>query len=526
MHYLNTGARYDLFREAVNSGMYVDKSLLIEKISPRIRTQGKYICITRPRRFGKTVNANMLGAYYTKGFDSHSLFEKLAVAGTERYEEDINRYNVIHIDFSVLPDFCEDYYCYLKSIIRKLKSDLLEAYPRLSEREYDGIWEMLQASGDSFLFILDEWDSPLHEAYMTDENRRHFLRFLKALLKDQSYVELAYMTGVLPITKYASGSELNMFWEYTFMNDQTFEEQFGLTEQEVQALCARYPSVSYEELKWWYDGYAMHGGGHLFNPRSVTRALTDGVCRNYWTETGPMNEVAECVEHNAAEVREDIVKMVSGIAVEADLGGYSAIEVQLNTRDEILSAMVVYGFLSYDGRLLAIPNHELMEKFQRVLSRDSMGEIKQITECSKEMLNATLSCDEQKVAEILERVHDREIPFLEYNDENSLSCVITLCYLYARKDYWIEREAKSGKGYCDYLFLPKKKGMPAVILELKTDDTAEHAVRQIREKNYVQKVEACDTVLFVGISYDKKTKTHHCRIESDVTDARGSFHRQ
>lgn len=513
MHYLNTNAQIRLFQDTLNSEIYVDKSMLIKKISSMIRTNEKYVCITRPRRFGKTVNANMLGAYYTKGYDSHELFKQLEIAGTRDFESHINKYNVIHIDFSVAPDFCDEYRTYLKSIIRKLQEDLLEAYPELKGKEYAGVNEMLQASGDSFIFIMDEWDSVFHEKYVTDEDKMHFLKFLKGLLKDKSYVDLTYMTGVLPIAKYSSGSELNMFWEYNFMNDRTFEEQFGLTEDEVKELCEKYKSVSYKELEWWYDGYLIGDGRHLFNPRSVNRALVDGRCQNYWTETGPMNEVADCIEHNVDEVRADIVKMVSGISVEADLGGYSAIEQEMNTRDEILSAMVVYGFLLYHDGYVRIPNHELMEKYQGVLSRDSMGEIKQIVDSSKEMLSATLASDEQRVAEILEKVHDREIPFLEYNDENALSCVITLCYLYARKDYWIEREAKSGKGYCDFLFIPKKRGKAVIILELKVDDCAENAIDQIKQRDYMQRAEEYDEILLVGISYKKKEKKHYCRIE-------------
>lgn len=516
MHYLNTNVQIRLFQDALNSEIYVDKSMLIKKISPMIRTNEKYICITRPRRFGKTVNANMLGAYYTKGYDSHELFRQLEIAGTQDFENHINKYNVIHIDFSVVPDFCEEYRTYLKSIIRKLQEDLTEVYPGLKGKEYAGVNEMLQATGDSFIFILDEWDSVFYEKYVDSEDKKHFLKFLRALLKDKPYVDLVYMTGVLPIAKYSSGSELNMFWEYNFMNDRTFEEQFGLTEDEVKELCKKHTSVSYEELEWWYDGYLTGDGRHLFNPRSVNRALVDGRCQNYWTETGPMNEVADCIEHNVGEVREDIVKMVSGISVEAELNGYSAIEQEMNTRDEILSAMVVYGFLLYHDGYLRIPNHELMEKYQGVLSRNSMGEIKQIVGSSKEMLAATLAADEQKVAEILEKVHDREIPFLEYNDENALSCVITLCYLYARKDYRIEREAKSGKGYCDFLFIPKKKGKAAIILELKVDDSAENAIDQIKQRNYIQRVEEYGEVLLVGISYKKKEKKHFCIIEKYV----------
>lgn len=276
MHYLNTNAQIRLFQDTLNSEIYVDKSMLIRKISPMIRTNEKYICITRPRRFGKTVNANMLGAYYTKGYDSHELFKQLDIAGTQDFESHINKYNVIHIDFSVVPDFCDEYRTYLKSIIRKLHEDLLEAYPGLEGKEYAGVNEMLQAAGDSFIFILDEWDSIFYEKYVTGEDKIHFLKFLKALLKDKSYVDLAYMTGVLPIAKYSSGSELNMFWEYNFMNDRTFEEQFGLTEDEVRELCKRYTSVSYEELERWYDGYLTGDGRHLFDPHSVNRALVDG----------------------------------------------------------------------------------------------------------------------------------------------------------------------------------------------------------------------------------------------------------
>ena len=236
-----------------------------------------------------------------------------------------------------------------------------------------------------------------------------------------------------------------------------------------------------------------------------------------------MNEIAECIEHNVDEVREDIVKLVSGIPIEAELSGYSAAEQRLETRDEILSAMVVYGFLSYYKGFLKIPNGELMEKYQKVLARDSMGEVKEIVDSSKKILDATLAMDEAKVAELLEAVHDREIPFLKYNDENSLSCVITLCYLYARKDYWIRREEKSGKGYCDYLFYPKKSGMPAIILELKTGDTAEDAIAQIKEKQYMKKAMGNGAVLLVGIAYDKIKKIHHCRIEKYDREAKALY---
>lgn len=518
MYYLNTDNAYQLFQDTVNSDIFVDKSMMIDKISRQIRTADKYICITRPRRFGKSVNAHMLAAYYTVGLDTDALFEGMAISGTESYQKHLNHYNVIFIDLSRMPFQCQSYSEYITSIYQKLQSDILEAYPKLTCRAFDDVSDLMKNSGQTFLFILDEWDSVFHKDFMTDKDKRDYLMFLKNLLKDQPYVGLAYMTGVLPITKYSSGSELNMFDEYSFINDNIYEDFFGFQESEVKEICNTQQKIHYDELAKWYDGYYMSDGRHLFNPRSIVKALTRGVCLNYWTQTGPMNEIADCIEHNTAAVREDLVKMTAGISIEIDLSGYSASEQRMDTRDEILSAMTIYGFLSYHDGTLRIPNHELMEKFQQVLAHDDMGEIREIVNRSKEMLEATLRGDTDQISDILEEVHDKEIPFLQYHDENSLSCVITLCYLYARKDYDIKREAKSGKGYCDYLFLPKKNGKPAIILELKVNDTCKEALAQIKKKNYIKEAQIyASTIILVGISYDKKSKRHSCMIETNHT---------
>ena len=514
MNYLNTQDAGILYAKVLNDRIYVDKSLLIREVSSMLGTSSRYICITRPRRFGKSVNLHMLGAYYTKGQDCDLMFQKLKISKTESYRTHLNNHNVVFIDFSRMPDGCRNYEDYVKGILNRLREDLIKTYPFLKEKTYDSISEMFRDSKESFVFLLDEWDSIFYKDFMTRADKNEYLGFLKNLLKDQPYVELAYMTGVLPIVKYSSGSELNMYDEYSFMNDNIYDKYFGFSESEVRSLCELHSSVSYEDLEYWYNGYYTATGDKLFNPRSVSKALTRGVCLNYWTETGPMNEIADCIENNTAAVREDIVKMVAGIEVEVDLHGYSAVELQLNSRDEILSAMVVYGFLSYHDGYLRIPNHELMEKYQRVLARESMGEVKQIVEQSREMLKATLEMNAERVARILEEVHDREIPFLQYNDENSLSCVITLCYLSARTDYYVEREAKSGKGYCDYLFLPKKNRKPAIILELKVDDSCENALKQVKEKGYLKKAqERVEKVIIVGVNYDKKKKRHECVIE-------------
>ena len=524
MNELNSHNPLIRFKKVLNNDIYVDKSLLIDEISKSIAKESSmYICITRPRQFGKTINAIMLAAYYTKGFDSHQLFDSLKISQTENYEKHLNQHNVIFIDLSKSCDKCHSYQQYFQSI----KNDLIESieihYP-IKIRPNESISQFFNRTEDSFIFIFDEWDSIFYNSFMTEEDKKEYLKFLKDFLKDQPYVDLTYMTGILPIIKYSSTSELNMFKEYNFINDSRYNEFFGFSEEEVNELCTHYAKPTYEELQYWYNGYYSDDNRKIFNPRSVTRAFDSGVCQNYWIGTGPMNEIADCIEHNIDEVREDIIKLVSKIPVHIELDGYGVSDLQLDTRQEILSAMVIFGFLSYHHGILTIPNYELMLKFTQVLSRDSMKDIKQIVTQSKEMLKATLALDNQKVAHILENVHDQEIPFLNFNDENSLSCVITLCYLYARNDYDIYREAKSGKGYVDYLFIPKKNDNPAIVLELKNKKSAFNALQQIKDRNYISQVIEYKEIILVGISYDGH-KHHDCIIEKiDSTHRVESIH--
>ena len=514
MFYLNTRAPFEAFQMAINDKIYVDKTLMIEPLTRQIGVERRFFCVTKPRRFGKSINANMLAAFYSKGVNASVLFADKKIAERTDCLKHMNKHNVISVSLNQMPENCKSYTEFEDYIKKKLSFDLKMSYPVLKDFSFDALWDMFTAIGEKFIFILDEWDSIFYKDFMSERDKENYLRFLEGLLKGQPYVELAYMTGVLPIAKYSSGSALNMFMEYNFIDDPLFDSYFGFTEKEVRELCSHFEKPSYSEIAYWYDGYYTSDGERLFNPRSVNLALSDGVCRNYWTETGPMNEIADCIRNNVDAVREDMVQLVTGNLIEIKLDGYSASDQRLETRNEILSAMVVYGFLSYHDRILKIPNHELMEKFQRVLSIKGMGKVKQIVERSEEMLKATIDCDSEKVAAILEDIHDAEIPFIKYNDENSLSCVVTLAYLAARDYYTVTREEKSGKGYCDYLFIPNRKSRSAIILELKYGKSALEALDQIKKKNYIQKLEEHQCILLVGISYNPKDNKHHeCIIE-------------
>lgn len=156
----------------------------------------------------------------------------------------INQYNVIYIDFSRVSVNNTSYHSYIENIINILKGDLHQAYADVIYREGSSVSEDLEritaATGERFIFIFDEWDAIFHASFITEADRKSYLLFLKDLLKDRAYVYLAYMTGVLPISKYTSGSELNSFAEYNMATMVLYSDVFGFTDAEVDELFARY----------------------------------------------------------------------------------------------------------------------------------------------------------------------------------------------------------------------------------------------------------------------------------------------
>ena len=513
--YLNTDAALENYKELIKSKYFIDKSKIIEKLNSCISTIDKYICITKPRRFGKSSIINMLGAYYTKGHNSKDIFDKLNISKSDSYLENLNKYNVIKLSFNEIPDNKKTYDDYISNIINNLKKDLLNIFNNILVESED-IYIMLNKTNEKFIFIIDEWDYIFsHDLFK--ENQKDFLEFLRNLLKDKPYVALCYMTGVLPIKKYSEGSALNMFREYTMLNDRVYSDYFGFTEKEVKDLCKRNGKMSFAEITEWYNGYFDCFGNSLYNPRSVVSALNDNYCQSYWTNTGRMDEVLFYLKYNIAEVRDDVIEMVSGNVVDIIIDEeFRAGQDAPETREEIYSAMIVYGFLSYYDGTIRIPNKELMKEFEKALRDKSFGEVMDMVKNSEKMLKATLNKDTETMEKIIDNIHNSEIPILQYNDENSLSCVITLAYLYARNKYRIEREEKTGKGYADFMFHPRRKNDTAFILELKKDSSPEVAIKQIIEKEYSQKFikeNVKNKILAVAICYDSKTKEHKCKVE-------------
>ena len=514
--YLNTNTALENYKELIKSKYFVDKSNIIEKLNECISTIDKYICVTKPRRFGKSSIINMLGAYYTKGHNSKDIFDKLNISKKGAYLENLNKYNVINISFSDIPSEGLSYRKYISNIEDQIKDDVLEIFKDKRINKNQELYKLLFKTDEKFIFIIDEWDYIFsHDLFK--ENQQDFLEFLRNLLKDKPYVALCYMTGVLPIKKYSEGSALNMFDEYTMINDGVYDNYFGFTEDEVKYLCDKQNVLSFDEISKWYNGYLTEDGEKIYNPRSVVKALENGKCRSYWTNTGRMDEVLFYLKYNIAEVRDDVIEMVAGNTVDIFIDEeFRAGQEPPKTREEIYSAMIVYGFLSYYDGTIRIPNKELMKEFEKALKDKSFGEVMKIVKNSSNMLKATFNKDTKTMEKIINDIHNSEIPILQYNDENSLSCVVTLAYLSARNEYKIEREEKSGKGYADFMFHPRKKNGTAIILELKKDDTVDNALKQIKEKKYSMKFikeNEGRKILAVAICYKSKAKEHECKVE-------------
>ena len=439
---------------------------------------------------------------------------------------------MIYIDFSEMPRECQNYQEYIDRVQNGLVRDIQEAYPELVIENNAAVWDILSLvfnqTGHKFIFVIDEWDAVFHSSFITEKDKKDYLLFLKLLLKGQSYVELAYMTGVLPIAKYSDGSELNMFLEYNMATRVRFSEYFGFSDEEVDMLYQRYlektkkPQITRESLREWYDGYHTAAGERLYNPRSVVCALTDNQLSNYWVSSGKYDSIFTYIQYNVDQIQNDLTLMFAGERIPSGIQEYAATAQELKTKEEIYSAMVVYGLLTYDNGMVFIPNKELMGSYASMMKKEqSLGYIYRLANVSSQMLQATLAGDTETMSKIIQYAHNTEVPILSYNNETELSAIINLVYLSARDQYRVEREDKAGKGYVDFIFYPVRYDQDCIILELKMNYTPEEAIAQIKEKEYALrfkgKTAAQDKytgrILAVGISYNKETKEHSCKVE-------------
>ena len=517
--YLNPGNKG--FWQSIRSEIYVDKTGLISQTNRYLNTEQQFICVSRPRRFGKSMALKMLAAYYSRGCDSAELFHGFQIEKDETFREHLNRYDVIFLNMQqfLIRAKNQEVTEYLE---RAVLEELRESYGELFSRQIIGLAEALEKiyvkTDKQFIFLIDEWDCVMREKQEAEALQKQYLDFLRSLLKDQPYVALAYMTGILPVKKYGQHSALNMFWEYSMTDQYAFEEYTGFTENEVRELCGRY-GMDFEKVSDWYDGYRFRQFRHVYNPRSVVAAMKSRVFSNYWTSTETYEALKIYIDMDFDGLKADIVQLLGGERVKVNTLSFQNDMHNFRTKDDILTLLIHIGYLGYDAEVKEafIPNKEITGEFENAMSVSGWPEVMRILKASEKLLEDTLDGDEESVARGLDKAHTEAASILTYNDENSLACAIGLAYYSARKDYRLIREMPSGKGFADVIFLPLSSvGKPAIVVELKYDSTVDAAIRQIKDRHYSQALEGyAGEILLVGINYNResKNKLHSCLIE-------------
>lgn len=509
------------FQQCLQQDIYVDKSMIIECINKYINTEDRFINISMPLRFGKSMTANMLTAYYSRGCDSREMFSDLKIAKSASFEKHLNKYNVIHINMVNFLSESKDMNELIDFVSEDITEEILTEFSDVKFPKRQTLMRLLQSvfvqTKIPFVFIIDEWDCIFRIHKNDSDAQTKYLDFLRNLLKDQSYVALAYMTGILPIKKYGEHSALNMFTEVSMTNSREYAEYTGFTEDEVKGLCQKY-DMPFDETKRWYDGYDLKGIA-TYNPRSVVMSMTGHDFDSYWTSTETYEALKVYIDMNFDGLKDKVTRLVAGEKIPINPTKFQNDMTTLRSADDIFTLLVHLGYLTFDfyTKCVWIPNSEVAQEFINSIEDGGWEDVMKAINASDKLLQATINSDEQTVAELIDKAHSENTSILKYNDENSLSCVISIAYYSAKRTYTVERELPAGKGYADLVFKPRRNNSnPAMIVELKYNKSAESAIQQIKDKYYPDCLkDYSGEVLLVGISYDDN-KRHCCRIEKIV----------
>ena len=505
---------------------YVDKSGLIEFTNNRIGRMRPLICFSRPRRFGKSIAAHMLVAYYSKGCDSREIFSKLKIAGLPTFEDELNKNTVIYLDMQEFRSYASRHNN-MQQIVQHIQDvvvqELKAEYPNIIKYNENDIphalAEINTQIGEQFIVIIDEWDCLFREEKENEAVQEIYVNFLRGMFKSGSadaFIKLAYITGILPIKKYGTQSALNNFREYTMVSPGKLAEYVGFTEAEVQDLCERY-DMDFEECKRWYDGYSFSQMKSVYSPNSVMSAIDNGEFGSYWTTTETYESLRFYIDIDFDDVRKKILTMLSGESVEINPRTFQNDMKSMKNSDDVLTLLIHLGYLAYNNSegYAYIPNEEVRQEFITATMNSSREELSKVIRNSDALLKATLRMDGDEVAERIEMAHQYYANVKFYNNEQALRMVIMLAYVSRVDDYCDFQELPGGKGYADILFFPKKNSRkPALLIELKWNHSAGGAIEQIKEKGCCDAISGYGgDVLLVGINYDEKEKVHTCQIE-------------
>lgn len=536
---INPGS--DMYEQALATNTHVDKSGWLCYINTVISTQKKYVCVSRPRRFGKTMAANMISAYYDCTTNGPILFKDKKIMQDSSFEVHANKYNVLKInmiDFMTSASSIEEMITNLKEDII---DDIMEEFPDIDFGDKINFTKVIEKlyrnTKRKYVIIIDEWDC-VFRRYKTDEiAQRTYLDFLRNWLKDKPYIALGYITGILPIKKYGEHSALNIFYGYSAEAPYESAEYFGFTDDEIKMLCSKF-YLDYNECRTWYDGYRLARKTvidnklidvvyEIYNPVSVSRAIDTHEFHNYWNKTETYTALQKYILLNRDGLKDIIIALIAGNEYQINPLKFENDMVTFNSNDDVLTLLVHLGYLSYNSQnsTVRVPNREILCEFKNSIedSRD-WSKIANAMKKSEDLLSALMAGNAEAVAEGIEEAH-LETSHLQYNDENALSYTVSLGLYAARNYYDLIRELPTGKGFADlvYIPLPQYADKPAMIVELKWDNKAETAINQIKKKQYVKALENYSgEILLVGISYDKDKakadRVHHCVIEKVLID--------
>lgn len=514
---------------SVRKDEYVDKSQLIAYVNRVLGTQRKFLCVTRARRFGKSLAAKMLCAYYDYSCDSQHLFSDLQISKDSTFVEHLNQYPVIYLDISAFTaELKLDASQLVHEINDALSKELSEVFTGVNIETTDSLpaqlLSIVEHTKKQFVFIIDEWDAICREMDNEDVVRQ-YVDWLRSMFKtsftDRIFAGV-YMTGILPIKQYNTESALNNFEEFSMVSPGPLAGYFGFTQEEVNTLCRKF-DMDNQLIKQWYDGYQLGAVKDIYNPFAVMRAMQRHSIESYWTATTTYETLKDYITMNFEGLRDAVVSLLVGNVQQVDVHKFTNDIHSLGSRDAVLTLLVHLGYLSYDSarRTCCIPNKEVAQEFERTIQETGWTVIADAIKQSERLLSDTIAGKAEAVAKAVELIHSDSTSILQYNDENSMACVLALAYYAAKKDYTIVRELPTGKGFADIVLIPRRNvNSPAIVVELKYDKSAQAAIRQIKEKRYAEALKdiVCDIVL-VGINYDKQTKHHSCVIEriSDKT---------
>ena len=510
---------------------YVDKTGLISLVNAVIGTPRGLVCSTRPRRFGKTFAAESLVAYYTCGADSRGLFQGLDISRDPGFERHLNAYNVVRLDMTEFRGAANVSAEVSRAIIDDLRAEVPAAGASDEGRFNEltsAIADFVAATGRRFVFVIDEWDAPLRER-RSRASQEDWVFMLRTLFKNFTFtaeaVSACYMTGILPIVRYGTQSALSDFREFSFLRPHAYAPYVGFTEAEVADLAVRH-HMDIAELRRWYDGYELpwvdKGANErrverIYAPFSVMSACANGDVGSYWVDSEAFDSLRAYIDLDFDGLQQAVVQALGGASVRVRTGKFENSIHDVASADDALTLLCHLGYLCYDAATSTarVPNEEVRSELADAVSESRHTEVARIVRDSDALLEATWDLDEEAVAEGISRAHDSGCAPAFYNNEQALRAVVKSAYIAAADHYATIEELPSGRGLADVVYLPRRGDpAPALVVELKWDRSPEAAIAQVCERDYPAVLRGFGgPILLVGITYDRKSKRHTCRIE-------------